>query len=101
MNDTFVQALIRRLNITDEAGKLNIRALYETWEESAHAICNRDDTPSAMASILDDTVASAYNRIGDEGAVSSSVGGQNISYEDLYKRFEERLISAHLRRLRL
>lgn len=69
----------------------------EMWLERASAYCNRSDYPAAMVAIVQETVKAAYNRRGDEGANSSSVGGQSMNYEDLADTMYKRLSHEGLR----
>ncbi len=78
-----------------------LKGMSRQWLWYACGFCNRTDCPPAMTVAVCDTVVAAYYRRGEEGAVSSSVGGQNMTYEDLYATLRERLIAAGLRRLRL
>lgn len=71
------------------------------WLDYALQCCNRADMPPALLSIVKDTATAAYNRRGDEGAKSSSVGGQSMTYDDLHITMRQRLIDAGLRVFRL
>lgn len=71
------------------------------WLDYALQCCNRSDIPTALLSIVKDTASAAYNRRGDEGAKSASVGGQSITYDDLHVTMRQRLIDAGLRVFRL
>ncbi len=78
-----------------------LEGLSRQWFGYACGVCNRTDCPPAMTAAVCDAVVAAYHRRGEEGADSSSVGGQSMTYEDLYTTLRERLIAAGLRRLRL
>lgn len=71
------------------------------WLDEALAYCRRSDYPSALISIVQDTVIAAYNRRGDEGMTSSSVGGQSVHYDDLSDTMRKRLTTAGMRIYRL
>lgn len=71
------------------------------WLDYALQCCNRTDMPPALLSIVKDTATAAYNRRGDEGAKSASVGGQSMTYDDLHITMRQRLIDAGLRVFRL
>lgn len=88
------------VDVTQDEWKV-LEGLSRHWLDYACGVCNRTDCPPAMTAAVCDTVAAAYHRRGDEGAASSSVGGQSVTYEDLYTTLRERLIAAGLRRLRL
>lgn len=77
------------------------RTLFRGWMSEALAFCNRSDVPDAMVSVVRGIATAAYNRRGDEGATSSSVGGQSMAYEDLGKEMRSRLIGAGLRVYRI
>lgn len=78
-----------------------VENLAGSWLDYALKCCNREDIPPALVAIVKETVMAAYNRFGDEGAKSSSVGGQSVTYDDLYAAIRQRLIDAGLRIFRL
>lgn len=80
-----------------------IGELFDSWLEIALAKSNRkeDSVPSALLSIVRETVIEAYNRRGDEGSNGGGAGGQNYSYTDLEDMLLKRILQANLRVMRL
>ena len=84
-----------------EASSRAAENICRSWLDFAIQICNRTDIPDAMTAIVKDISMAAYNRRGDEGAKSSSVGGQSMTYDDLHITMRQRLIDAGLRIFKL
>lgn len=78
-----------------------VETICAAWLEYALQYCNRTDFPSALVFAVKDAAAAAYQKRGDEGAKSVSVGGQSVAYEELHTILHQRLADAGLRILRL
>lgn len=93
-------ALIRRrLGLAEDKDSV-LDDLYQGMLASARAHCNRTTTPDALLKIVQDAVCAAWRQRGDEGSISSTVGGQSYAYEDIEAAMHKRLVTAGLRVVR-
>lgn len=93
MNDANMEATFTEMSVVE-----NICA---SWLDYALQYCNRADFPAALIAAVKDAATASCQRRGDEGAKSSSVGGQSVAYEELHTILHQRLADAGLRILRL
>lgn len=86
-----------------EADEQILSGLFDQWYASALAKSNRKpgEEPPALLAIVRDTVTAAYNRRGNEGTASYSMGGQSETYEDLEERMFQAILKSNLRVMKL
>lgn len=79
---TALEKLKLKLGITDTGQDTLLSLLLEEAEETVLDIIGRDELPPRLESVQTALAVIAYNRRGDEGEMSFSENGVNISLID-------------------